>query len=317
MLNTVRIGLFVLLVAVAIPGYTAEAACPPAAGKPTPEMVRAAVLNARDHGFLWRITKDGRTSFLYGTIHVATLDWMFPGPRVTQAIRATDTMALELDMLDADIQARMNKGMAALHSMALPEPLMKRIRQQAESECVPYASLANAPPELQIAMLVIMVGRWEGLDVSYAIDIVLAEIGHRAKKNMVSLETPEFQLQMMLMKTPEETMAYVKDSLDELETGRSRSLLKRLSKAWTNADYAEMENFKEWCECLNTVTEREVMRRMIDERSSPLADKIDALHGSGKRVFAAVGSLHMFGPMGLPTLMANRGYQVERVDLKQ
>lgn len=316
MLNTIRIGFFVLLVAAAIPVHTAEAACPPATEKPTPEMVQAAVRNARDHGFLWRINKDGRTSFLYGTIHVAKLDWMFPGPRVTEAIRATDTMALELDMLDPDIQGRMNTGIAALHSTALPEPLMKRIRQQAESVCVSYDSLAKVPPELQITMFAIMVGRWEGLDVSYAIDVVLAEIGHSAKKNMVSLETPEFQLQMMLMKTPEETTAYVQDSLDELETGRSRLLLKRLAKAWSNADYAEMEHFKEWCECLDTVTEREVLKRMIDERSAPLADQIDSLHGSGKRVFAAVGSLHMFGPTGLPALMAQRGYQVERVELK-
>jgi len=34
----------------------------------------------------------------------------------------------------------------------------------------------------------------------------------------------------------------------------------------------------------------------------------------GKQVFAAVGSLHMIGPMGLPALMAQRGYRVERVE---
>lgn len=317
MLNTARKGLFVLLAAIAFPGYAADAACPPAVEKLTPEAMQAAQRNAIDHGYLWRITKDGRTSFLYGTIHVAKPEWMFPGPKVTQALQATDTVALELDVADADMQSRMAKDMMGLHGTALPEPLKKRMQQQAKALCVPYEALAPLPPELQVAMLGMMVGRWEGLDAAYAIDDVLAEIGHSANKNMVSLETPELQLQTLMMKTPQETIAYVQDSLDELESSRSRVLLKRLASAWINADYAEMEHFNEWCECTNTATERDVMKRMLDDRAVPLADHIDALHKSGKRVFAAVGSLHMFGPVGLPALMAKRGYQVERIDLKK
>ena len=37
--------------------------------------------HARDRGFLWKLEKDGRTSWLYGTVHVARLEWAFPGPR--------------------------------------------------------------------------------------------------------------------------------------------------------------------------------------------------------------------------------------------
>jgi len=33
-------------------------------------------------------------------------------------------------------------------------------------------------------------------------------------------------------------------------------------------------------------------------------------------VFAAVGSLHMVGKLGLPSLLAERGYRIERVDFK-
>jgi uncharacterized protein YbaP (TraB family) len=78
-----------------------------------------------------------------------------------------------------------------------------------------------------------------------------------------------------------------------------------------------MSNFFEWCDCLNTKIEREMMRRVLDERNPGLAEHIDALHASGKQVFAAVGSLHMFGPVGLPILMEKRGYRVVRVDLNR
>jgi uncharacterized protein YbaP (TraB family) len=317
MANSIRIGLFILLIAVALPASAAAGAgCPPVIKKPTPEMMQAAMRNARDHGFLWRISKDGRTSFLYGTIHVAKLDWIFPGPSVSQALRTTDTLALELDSQDADIKDRVAKGLKALHSTALPEPLEKRMRQQAAAVCVPYNSIAWLTPELQVTILSVMDARRDELDAAYAIDTILAGLGHSTKKSMVSLETPELQLNLSQMRTPQETVAYVQVSLDELEDGRSRALLKRFSQAWANADYTEMTHYDEWCECLNTEIERDVMKRLNDERNPHLADRIDALHGSGKQVFAAVGSLHMFGPIGLPALMAKRGYLVERVDLK-
>ncbi len=311
-----RLFLCVALLQAASPAYSAAAACPPALEKPTAEMVQAATRNARDHGFLWRISKDGRTSYLYGTMHVGKFEWMFPGPNVMQAIRATDTLALELDMLDADIQNRLVMGMAALRSTTLPEPLVKRMQQQAESACVPYGAIAKLSPEMQIDMLTVMVGRRDGFDASYATDAVLAGIGHEAKKNVMSLETPEMQLQLMQMPDPQQTISFVQDALDELESGRSRALLIRIARVWANADYADMTHFNEWCECLNTEIERGMMRRLLDDRNPNLAASIDALHGSGKQVFAAVGSLHMFGPVGLPALMAKRGYRVERVDFK-
>ena len=55
------------------------------------------------------------------------------------------------------------------------------------------------------------------------------------------------------------------------------------------------------------------MRRLNDERNPPLADGIEALHRQGRRIFAAVGALHMTGPQSLPRLLAARGFKVERV----
>jgi uncharacterized protein len=294
---------------------TAET-CPPAVQQPTAEMIQDGLHNARDHGFLWRISKNGRTSYLYGTIHVAKFDWMFPGPQVMQAIRSTDTVALEMDMLDAGIQQDMSRRMAEMQSKALPASLQKRIRQQADAFCVPYDSIAKLSPEFQVVALTMMVGRKAGLEAGYAIDAVLAGIGHKAKKNMVSLESPELQMQALHMHDESEMQAFVADSLDELEANRSLTMLDSIAKHWADADYAEMERFNEWCDCLNTEIERLMMKRLLDERNPELAAKIDALHTGGKQVFAAVGSLHMFGPLGLPKLLEKRGYQIEQVKLK-
>jgi uncharacterized protein YbaP (TraB family) len=56
------------------------------------------------------------------------------------------------------------------------------------------------------------------------------------------------------------------------------------------------------------------MKRLLDDRNPLLASAIESLHASGRQVFAAVGSLHMIGPSGLPALLRQRGYKVEQGD---
>ncbi len=272
--------------------------------------------NARDHGFLWRISKDGHASYLFGTIHVARLDWMFPGPAVVQALRATDTMALELDMMDPDIVQRTVKALAEQRGAVLPAPLEQRMRLQMQNECIPEDKVKGLIPEMQLALLEMSLGRRDGIDPGFAIDAFLAGLAHGASMTVVSLETPEGQLGMLQMPQPEDTVVIVNRSLDQMENGHARALLNRTAKVWSEADYDAMTRYGEWCECLDTEAERKLMVRLLDERNPAMAERIDTLHAQGKQVFAAVGSLHMFGDTGLPGLMEKRGYRVERVDLK-
>jgi hypothetical protein len=66
---------------------------------------------------------------------------------------------------------------------------------------------------------------------------------------------------------------------------------------------------------MDTPEERRYLQRLNDERNGPIADKLVALHASGRRFFAAVGALHMTGPQALPQLLRARGFQVEPVPL--
>jgi uncharacterized protein YbaP (TraB family) len=311
------IGKVLLLLAIASQACAeVKSSCPPVAVRPTPEMIQAGMRDARDHGFLWRVSRDGHSSYLYGTIHVGKQEWMFPGPGVMQAIRASDSVALELDMLDPDIQRRMAAGMATMRSVALPDALVKRLRKQAESVCVPFDAVARLSPEMQVVMLTLMDARWEGLDASYGIDGVLAGLGRSAGKAMLSLETPEAQIKLLQMQDEQGVVTFVGDGLSELESGRAGKSLRQLAQVWSSSDYSEMGRYSEWCDCLKTQAEREMMKKVLDDRNPNLADRIDEIHSGGKKVFAAVGSLHMFGVTGLPAQMSRRGYRVERVDLK-
>ncbi len=295
------------------PALAQPASCPPAATPPTAAQRQHGQRSAQDHGFLWRIRKDGRTSYLYGTVHVAKLAWMFPGPTVSAALKASDTVALELDALDPDVQRRMATGSAATPDAALPAALQQRLNRQAEAECLPPRALAGYQPEMQIAALSSLVGRRDGLDPAYGIDIFLAAWGRDAHKTVVSLETPELQLDALAGATRAETLEFVDSALTEMEDGRALPALRRIAQVWADGDLGALTHYEDWCDCVKTPADRASMARLLDQRNPALADRIAALHAGGQRVFAAVGSLHMTGPLGLPALMAQRGFAVEPV----
>lgn len=71
--------------------------CPPTPTVPTATEIAELQKSAKDQGFLWRISKGGVASYLYGTIHVSKREWAFPGPQLVQAVLQSDTVALELN----------------------------------------------------------------------------------------------------------------------------------------------------------------------------------------------------------------------------
>ncbi len=287
--------------------------CPPTPTPPTEDELRALHQDARDRGYLWRIVKDERASYVYGTIHVARRDWALPGPTVSRALNAVDTVALELDPLDPAIQAGLAQGVASMRRPGLPATLDARLAAQARADCLPDAPFAVMAPSVKAMVLTTVVGRRDGFDPAYGIDNLLAAFGHARKLEVVSLETPALQLTVLDMGSDDATVAWVDNTLAGVERGVARAQLAALARAWADGDLAAMTPCADAADCAATGPDGAMRRRVLDDRNPTLAAGIDALHTAGKRVFAAVGSLHMVGPLGVPALLAARGYRVERV----
>jgi uncharacterized protein YbaP (TraB family) len=301
--------------AAAQPAAAAAPACPPTVQAPTPAQAQAGMRAARDRGFLWRIRRDGRESYLYGTMHVAKADWMYPGPSVAAALAASSVLALELDLLDPQVQSRLGASLRPQPGAApLPAALVRRLDAQWRTACLPAAMAASLVPEVQVALLSAMSGRREGLDPGYGIDPFLAGYARSSGLSVVSLETPELQAATLKGRDAGESLALVDEGLADLENARAPTLLGRMAQVWAQGRLDELERYAQWCECLRTPAQRALVKRLLDDRNPALAEGIDALHGTGGTVFAAVGALHMVGPLGLPALMAARGYAVERVE---
>ena len=307
--------LLMLLLGLVTAAATAQPApdCPPQAGAPSAEQRAEAAAAPRDRGFLWRISRDGRSSWLYGTVHLARLAWTVPGSRVAAALAASDVVALELDVDDPALMQRLRAGMAAQRGFALPPELDTRLRRQLAAACLPAALFDVMSPQMVATTLVVLAGRRAGLDPAWGIDPALGRAARSLGKPVRSLETPEQQLALLHSQSADDAQESVEKIVDGLESGRALPMLQRVVQVWADSRHDELADYPAWCDCAGSERERAQMAAVLDARNPALADGIDALHRQHGRVFAAVGSLHMIGEQGLPALLAARGFTVERI----
>jgi uncharacterized protein YbaP (TraB family) len=285
--------------------------CPPQATPPTPQQLQQAQARAKDRGFLWRVSKDGRTHHLYGTIHVGTLDWAVPGPRVRTALLDAQAIALEIDPLDPGIQNSLRGGGSAAPKLA--PALAEQLARQVRRACLPAQMLSGLHPMMQAMTVLVMEAARDGLHAGYGQEFMLAGFARARGLNVVSLETPERQLAALVPADPVQAERAVALTVEQLDSGLARRVLQRMAAAWERGDLDELADYERWCDCMNTAEERALLVALNDERNPAMADKVTALHGEGRRLFVAVGALHMTGPKALPELLRARGFQVERV----
>ena len=298
----------------ATPASAADPACPPIATTPTAQEVAAAVQKARDRGALWTIEKDGRQSWLYGTMHLGNLATAWPGPRVLDALRTADVVAVEVDITDPAIRQALTAPQDAARMPVLTPALLERMKAQARRACVPWERLSSLPPILATAALALADARWEGLDPEYSSEQVFISFARLTRKQVRGLETAADQRRELFGPSPEEQLVSIDGTLTALEEDRSRLMFRALATVWGTGDLAALTRVDEWCGCAPTPEQKARLEKVLfkSDRNPGLAAAIDALH-QGHRVFAAVGIAHMVGPEGLPKRLEALGFRVQRV----
>jgi len=300
-----------LVAAALLIGVAAHADCPPPAPDIDPNQIAQWAAHAKDHGVLWRIERDGHSSWLYGSLHVGKPEWIAPGPSLRGAIQQTDLLAVEIDISDPDILASIVK--AAQFDGHIPAALQDRLDAQARADCLPDGALNGQHPIMALSSLSLLAAQREGLYVQFGQDLLMIGMAKGMGRQVVSLETPEAQMRALLPSDQSELEATLVDGLDELEQGKSVTQLRRLSSDWAQGNLADLADYASWCDCARNERERAELRRLNDDRNGPIAARIAELHGQGRRVLAVVGTLHMTGAHSLPRELEALGFTVTRV----
>lgn len=294
-----------------VAGAQPQGGCPP---PPPPFATQSPTAPARDHGLLWRVERDGRTSWLFGTVHIGKPEWLVPGPRLLHALRNSDTIALEIDLGNVrELQALMQPADPAIAERVLDARLRTKIDAEIRRTCAPEAFIRTQRPLMQVMTLSLLDARRHGLHLEMSLDAWLAGIARGTGKRLVALETVAQQIAALTPGSDQEERELVDRALATLGTPRMDAVFHRIASTWAQGDEAALVDYERWCECMETDAERRLMARLNEGRNPAMADKLAAIHSGGHRFFAGVGALHMVGPKGLATLLRARGFVVERV----
>jgi uncharacterized protein YbaP (TraB family) len=267
--------------------------------------------HATDRGFLWRLSRDGRDSFLYGTIHAGRPEWFALGPRTEASLFRTGALALEINVTDPAVLGALRGAMQG-PPRALPAELVQSLRSAWAAECLPVADLTQGASEMHVMQLAVTQAQRQGLFPLYGAESVLLMRSMRTERPVVGLESVQTQLAALMARDDAEAATMVREMLAELQRPRAARSMERLARAWEVGDLNELETYAEWCDCVNTASEREAYARLVDGRNPGMAEAIERIHAD-MSVFAAVGALHMVGSQGLPTLLKARGFKVTRM----
>lgn len=266
---------------------------------------------AQDKGLLWRLEKDGRTSWLLGTIHVNRVDTTVLGPKAMAALRQSDVVAPELNVLDPAVVADLLRALAE-PLPALPDDLRLRVNKILQEGCHPQAhNSALISRYLLMPSLVVSGIRAQGFFADLSVDSFVLGSAQALKKEIHALEDVAIQKKTMdAMALGTHFESKLQETLTALETGEIQRLLEKFYQVWLKGDVQALASYADWCGCMNTPEDVRVNRHINDDRNPALADGIARLHASGKSVFAAIGLLHMTGPLAVHELLSQKGFKV-------
>lgn len=289
----------------------ARAQCLPEPAIPSADEMSVLLEKAPDRGFLWKISKDGQHSWLYGTIHANRREAFVPGPQTRAALFGSDAVAVELDITDAATMGEVMQ-LAKQAVVPIPAPYEARLKAQLKQRCLPAELTGQMHTSLIFSALMMTDARQDGIEASFGTEAFLLGAAQGAKKKIIALETATEQMQAIL-DDGKTTAKQYQQALHLLETGKARHQLNKLVDTWNHGDFAMLERYPQWCECMETAEDRAMMKRVIDDRNQLIAQRIAQNHRADQSLFIGVGSLHMVGKQGLPNLLRRQGFSVERV----
>ena len=264
-----------------------------------------------DKGLVWRIERKGvAPSFLFGTLHDDDERVTRLAPQVQRALDRSKRFAVEL-IDDQEAVALFRRAMVRKEprlDTLLGGADWPRYDERLAAHGMPRDARAHLRPW---AALLILVRPAESPGI--VLDkLLLLEAGNRGK-DIVALETIDEQIAAMNDLPEESQLALLRHA--EANYERIQQSFAALRDAYLARDLAAIWIFNRDLMAGGEEIEPHNARfldSLLYRRNQRFAERLMPLLDQGG-TFAAFGALHLYGPRGVPALLARRGYKVTRI----
>ena len=264
----------------------------------------------------WRMTgQNGSEVTLLGSMHVLRpSDHPLP-PTIDALINGADSIVMEIDLDDLDpvAQQRLILETAMLpQGTVLKDVLDEDAYRLAEEHLGALGVDVNALERFEpwfLAITALDLGmRKLGFQSERGVEQYVVGRARASGKQIVGLETLEFQMGLFDALPREQQQALLEQTLDELDEGAA--VLDKMVASWRAGELESLsaELFEEFDGYPG------LYEKLVTKRNSSWVPLLEGMLADGNRHLVVVGALHLVGPGNVIELLEKRGHDVERLD---
>jgi uncharacterized protein YbaP (TraB family) len=254
----------------------------------------------------WSIEKDGKTSYVLGTIHQG-IDAETRLPQIVfDKLDASPAFAMETDLATAgDAVQKMVECTGCSLKKELSEAQYKKLEDTLGKQTV--AQVSGMKPMVAATVLSL-----HFMPQTTAMDSVLQGRAQRLHKKMIYLEDAAGAAQVLAKWMDLRALKMMIDNIDDAKTQ-----MKDMLDAYVAGDEDKLlaVNDKEKDETLKVYSQAEYDQQQADmlyNRNAAWIPAIEKMHTEGGG-FIAVGTLHLVGPKSVRELLEKKGYKITRI----
>jgi len=276
-----------------------------------PLPAQSASATPSDQHSLWKVQGEHAVVYLLGSIHVLKKEnYPLPAP-IESAFTNAMVVAFETDM-EAMHDPKVALKLASKGRLPAGETLQDHLPPEVYASFTNHLRVAHLPgvvfdqltPVMAALSLVLMEMQRLGLDPEYGVDQHFFGRAKAEGKQIVPLESVDFQIGLLTALSKEEGELIVKTTLRDME--KLGSDLGDLLKAWQTGDAEGLDKFLH--EAMREAPL--IYKRLITERNRNWVSKIEELLRGDKRAIVIVGAGHLVGKEGVLELLKQKGYKV-------
>jgi uncharacterized protein YbaP (TraB family) len=260
---------------------------------------------------LWKVEGKTNAVYLMGSVHALKAENYPLAAPLETAFRNSQVVAFETDIAAVEdpklafkmlAKGRLRDGKTL--ETELSADVYRDFTNQLKGGLMSAEMLENFTPAFAALTLSVLEIQKLGLDPQNGLDKHFFPLARKAEKEVVPLETVDFQVSLMTEFTKEEGNSLMKTTLKELKNmGKD---LNDLLKAWEVGDSAKLEKLLHEA----MADEPAIYKRLITDRNKSWIPKIEEFLRGGKNAVVIVGAAHLVGKEGVVELLRKKGYKI-------
>jgi len=273
---------------------------------------------APKRGLFYEASFEKNLVYVFGTLHVGKAEFYPLNLATIRALSSSAFLVVEADILDQAAVAKQIAELTMLPSSSsldryVTPILMNKVTRLLEKYQFPKERAVQMKPWMLAATLAALEAKHSGYDPGWATEAFLLGFAKALKKPVIEMEglSPQFEIFNGL--SAHEQLAFLEETIDEIEKGSVERRTTTLADAWARASAVDLEKARQDLRQSQSTFGKFFSTKMLDERNVTMAAHIDDYLHSGKPHFVAVGVLHLVGEKNIIDLLKGRGYLVREL----